>query len=231
MLNKEIDGKIILNWNYNSNNAGDDLMKIYTIGHSVYDPKDFINLLRKFDINCIVDVRSTPYSKFNPTFNLENIKRMLIEAGIYYISMGKELGARRDDKSLYHKSGYLDFEKVRKDKLFHQGIDRVKDGISRDYKIALMCTEKDPFDCHRCILVAKEFYDQGYEVKNILPNGDILTQEQIEEKLIEKYFPNRFQLTIDSILGNNLSEKEMIAEAYKRRNAEIGYRIDSNEEE
>ena len=206
-------------------------MKIFTIGHSVHKPKDFINLLKKFDINCIVDVRSTPYSKFNPTFNLENIRVMLKGAGIYYISMGKELGARRDDKSLYHKDGYLDFEKVRKDEFFLKGIDRVKDGISKNYKIALMCSEKDPFNCHRCILVAKEFYDQGYEVKNILPNGDILTQEQIEERLIEKYFPNRLQMKIESVLGNDLSEEEMIAESYKRRNAEIGYKMDSNEEE
>ena len=151
--------------------------------------------------------------------------------------MGKELGARWKDRSLYTKEGYLDFEKVRKTSLFNCGIGRVEDGIDKGFNIALMCTEKDPIDCHRTILIAPKFYGKGngiaqtcaqagYEVKNILENGGIQTQEDIENRLLDIYFPNRMQVTIFEVLGDKKSDSQLIKEAYKLRNRDIGYNIE-----
>jgi len=173
--------------------------EIYTIGHSSYTHEQFLKLLIRYNINCIVDVRSTPYSKYVPQFNREEIKKFLNEKSLYYILMGKELGARRDDKRLYTNEGYLDFEKTSKSMVFIKGIERVKDGMEKGYKIALMCKEKDPIDCHRNILVARQFFIQGFKVLNILGNGLTENQEHIEERLLDLYFPERNQMTIIDI--------------------------------
>ncbi len=204
--------------------------EIYTIGHSTHNKKAFLLLLKRYGINCVVDVRSMPYSKYSPQFNKEEIKHNLYKHAIYYIFMGNELGARREDKSLYTKEGYLDFEKTSKSLSFIDGINRVKSGIDKDYKIALMCTEKDPLDCHRNILVARQFYIQGYNVVNILENGLLETQEHLEIRLLDLYFPERDQISIlDS--ENTYNEKNMlINRAYSLRNREIGYSFYKSEE-
>lgn len=200
-------------------------MEIYTIGHTKHKIEYFIYLLHQNKINCIVDVRSTPFSKFTPQYNKDILRKELNMKGIHYIHMGKEFGARRDNKLLYNEQGYLDFEKTRRDKDFLIGVDRLIDGCNKGFKIALMCTEKDPFDCHRSIMVSKGLVDRGFTIKHIIPESKIQTQEEIEKRLLDKYFENRFQISMDSLLGEQISEQEMIEEAYRRRNKEIGYEL------
>lgn len=206
-------------------------MEIFTVGHSTYNIEDFINILKINNINCIVDVRSMPYSKFTTQYNKNQLSNVLKQNKISYIHMGLEFGARRDKRELYSLDGYLDFEKTRKDKDFIKGMERVKNGIKKGYRIALMCTEKDPIDCHRCILVGKGFKDSGFEVKNILSDGTFILQEQIERTLLDKYFKNRNQISFDMLIGNNLTESEMIDKCYIKRNKEIGYEVDNLEGE
>ena len=85
---------------------------LYTIGHSTYDQKYFIDLLKKYKINCVVDVRSTPYSKYAEQYNTDNINYALNKEGIKYLYMGKEFGARRNDRSLYDPDGKLNFDRT-----------------------------------------------------------------------------------------------------------------------
>ena len=59
-------------------------MMIYTIGHSNMTQESFALILKSFEIDIVVDVRSSPYSKFVPHFNRENIKKSLIENGMRY---------------------------------------------------------------------------------------------------------------------------------------------------
>lgn len=151
-------------------------MEIYTIGHTNHSQEEFISLVRHYNINCIVDVRSTPFSKFTPQFNKDRIKNALSKNGITYVYMGEEFGARRTNDGLYNGEGYLDFEKVRKDKEFLKGIERIKEGCKKKFIISLMCTEKDAFDCHRGILVAKGLKDNGFTVKHICIDNTIQTQ-------------------------------------------------------
>ena len=202
------------------------MRKIFTIGHSTHTIEHFLYLLDLHKINCVVDVRSTPYSKYASQFNTNQLNNILKENNIYYIFMGKELGARWEDKGLYNKEGYLDFEKVRETHLFNSGIERVENGIDKGFNIALMCTEKDPIDCHRTILIAPKFYSLGYEINNILENGDIQTQADVEIRLMDMYFPNRMQVTIFEVLGDQKSETQFINEAYKLRNRDIGYNLE-----
>lgn len=202
---------------------------MYTIGCSTNSLEEFTELLKIHKVNCVVDVRSTPFSKYTSQFNRETLQRYLNQHKILYIWMGKEFGARRDNRNLYSVQGYLDFEKVRKDIDFLSGVQRIKKGIAKGYKISLMCTEKDPIDCHRTILVAKGLKDNDIDVKHILQDGRLITQNKIEERLLDMYFKDRNQINFDMLLGNSKTEEEMIEEAYKRRNKEIGYEIGGEE--
>lgn len=205
------------------------MRNIYTIGHSSHRIEYFLYLLKKYGINCLVDVRSIPYSKYTPQFNIDALKRFFPSNGIHYIFMGKEFGARREDRSLFTEEGYLDFEKVSETSLFVFGIERIKKGIGKKFNIALMCMEKDPIDCHRNILVAREFHKKNYGVNNILENGEIQTQEYIEKRLLDMYFPNRMQQTIFDV-ETTKSDEELINQAYRLRNRDIGYSIAGGKE-
>lgn len=204
------------------------MRKLYTIGHSSHSVEYFVCLLKNNGINCLVDVRSVPYSKYTPQFNMGEIKKSLNSSKIYYLFLGKELGARHEDRNLWTKEGYLDFEKVSKTSFFRSGIERIKAGIERGFNVALMCTEKDPIDCHRSILVAREFHRQKYIVNNILEKGEIQTQDNLEERLLDMYFPNRMQMTLFN--DHVEDDAELIKKAYLLRNQDIGYIITEEEE-
>lgn len=202
-------------------------MRLFTVGHSTYDIDYFVNLLKSYNINCIVDVRSTPYSKYSTQYNKDFIKSILKINNIAYIYMGIEFGARRPNRELYTKEGYVDFDKVRYDCDFINGIERIKKGLEKGYNIAFMCTEKKPDECHRCILVGRSFKDLGYEVINIINESEYKLQGEIEKDLLDLYYPNRNQIALipDMNLANK-SDDDLIKDAYKMKNREIGYKGD-----
>ena len=117
-----------------------DNLLCHTIGHSVYPIDEFIALLVQHNINCIVDVRSSPYSKFAAQYNREILGDELKKAGILYLFMGESLGARYDDSKLLHADGKVDFERVREGDEFKSAIERVIDGLKKGYSISLMCS-------------------------------------------------------------------------------------------
>lgn len=202
-------------------------MDIFTIGHSNYSIDRLIDMLRHFNIDCVVDIRGIPYSKYNVQFDKETIRYSLTKAGFIYIYMAKELAAKRLSRVSYNEEGYADFEKVIHEDDFINGINRLKNGCEKGYKIAILGAMQDPIRCHRSILVGKALRDYGFNVNHILDDYTIASQEDIEKNLLDKYFKNRGQITIDSLLGNELSEKEMIRKAYKMANKEIGYRLEN----
>lgn len=201
---------------------------LFTIGHSKYTTEYFISLLEKNNINYVLDVRSTPYSKYAEQFNRENVHMFLEKNGIKYSYMGKYFGARPPEVSLYSEEGYLDFEKVIQSERFHIGMENVILGLKKGNKIALMCTEKDPIDCHRAIMVARAFDRKRIEVNHILSDGDLQTQRELENRLLEKYFPDREQLSLFNY-QNVVSDEEYIVQAYRKRNKDIGYYINQKQ--
>ena len=184
-------------------------------------------MLKFYNINCVVDIRGIPYSKYNVHFDKEAIRYSLTKAGFVYIYMAEELAAKRINKASYNEEGYADFEKVIYEDEFIKGIERLKNGCEKGYKIALLGAMQDPIRCHRSILVGRYLNDKGIKVKHILDDYSIASQSNIEEMLLDKYFKNRGQLTIDDLLGNSLSQEQMIEEGYKLANKEIGYRIEN----
>ena len=202
-------------------------MEIYTIGHSNYTVERLIDMLRHYNINCVVDIRGTPYSKYNIQFDKDTIKHTLTKAGFVYIYMGKELAAKRIRKNSYNNEGYSNFEEVIKEEEFKRGVERLKNGCEKGYKIILLGAMQDPIRCHRSILVGRELVKNDFDVKHILDDYSIVTQDDIEEMLLNKYFSNRNQITIEDLTGNSLNNEEMINEGYKLANREIGYRIEN----
>ena len=202
-------------------------MEIYTIGHSNYTVEKLSDMLRYYNINCVVDIRGTPYSKYNVQFDKETIRYTLSKAGFIYIYMAKELAAKRINKQSYNDEGYSDFEKVINEKEFLEGIERLKNGCNKGYNIALLGAMQEPIRCHRSILVGKALRKAGFDVKHILDDYSIASQDDIEQMLLDKYFRNRNQMTIDDLIGNALTREEMIEEGYRLANKEIGYRIEN----
>jgi len=201
-------------------------IEIYTLGHSNYPFDKFIEILKKHNINCIVDIRGIPYSKYNTQYNKEVLQSNLRKLGYTYIYMADEFGAKRRTRNSYNDEGYADFDKVILEEDFKKGIERLKVGCAKNYKIVLLGAMQEPIRCPRAILLGRELIKEGFNVKHIMHEGDLKTQDELEEQLLEKYFEERNQLTMDSLLGNAMSREDMIKESYKLANKEIGYRIE-----
>ncbi|SFU79572.1 Protein of unknown function, DUF488 [Clostridium sp. DSM 8431] len=202
-------------------------MKIYTLGHSNYSIEKFLDILKTFNIECIVDIRGVPYSKYNVQYDKEMLGYTLNKEGFKYIYMGNEFGANRLlGKESYNEEGYADFSKVILEKSFKEGIKRLKNGCKKGYNIVLLGAMQEPIRCHRSILVGRELTNKGFCVKHILDDLTVVDQKEIEKKILDKYYPNRHQISIDSLLGNEKSEEELIEEAYKEANREIGRRVE-----
>ncbi len=190
----------------------------FTIGHSNRSIESFIELLKIHNIDCLIDVRSVPYSKFHPQFNKELLTESLKKESILYLYMGDLLGARHSEPNLLYPDGKVDFRKVRETQKFKSGIDRVIQGINKKYNIVLMCAEKNPMDCHRFVLISYELEKKGVSVNHIIDANSIVTNNDEEKLLIEKYYKNVQQTTM---FEPSLNKQEMIEDVYERRNKEI----------
>jgi uncharacterized protein (DUF488 family) len=186
---------------------------VFTIGHSTHPLHRFVGLLQQHGITALCDVRSKPYSRINPQFNREGLKQSLREIGIKYVFLGKELGARSEDPGCY-EHGKVQYDRVAQTDLFRQGLNRVQEGM-KQYRIALMCAEKEPLECHRTILVARHLVARGLNVKHIHADGRL-----------EDHFAALGRLTrMHNLPEEDMfrSSDELVAEAYGRQADRIAY--------
>lgn len=197
---------------------------LYSIGHSNQTQEDFLALLKTFGINCIVDVRSVPASKYSPQFNQENIKRLLESNNIQYLHFGKEFGARRTDS--IDENGQVNFEKAVKTQAFTAGALRIMRGLTRGYKIALMCSESEPLECHRFSLVSRYFHDNNVDVQHILKDATLASHESLEQEMINTYLHSRkYHLSEVDLMFGTYTQEDQRRDAYRLKNKEIGYRF------
>ena len=193
--------------------------ELYTIGYAGFpSTQDFLNALKHYGIQILIDVRSSPFSAYYTEYNKDVLSNSLKENGIFYFNFARQFGARQENID-YYKNGRLDFETFSRSEQFLDGMRKVDDSNA---VIVFMCAEKKPSECHRTILVARAFSDEGKNVTHIMPNGESMTQLDVEQELLEAYFPDRAQASMFE--EENKSEEEYIAEAYRRRNDEIGFK-------
>jgi uncharacterized protein (DUF488 family) len=205
-------------------------MKLYTVGHSNQTLEEFLSLLQCHEVNCVVDVRSVPASKYAPQFNEESLKSFLKLHDIQYLAFGDEFGARRTD--CINNEGQVDFEVAVTTPLFQQGAKRLMKGLEKGFCIALMCSEADPLECHRFSLVSKYFHNQGIEVLHILKDAELATQVEVEKRMVNEFLHSRkYHLAeVDELFGTYTAE-DQLKDAYKLKNKEIGYKTELQLEE
>jgi len=160
---------------------GDSRQSLFTIGHSNHSLQRFAELLRGEAIEVVADVRSAPYSRYCPWFSRDALARALPGAGPGYVFLGNELGGRPDGREFYDADGHVLYAAVAQAPFFAAGLERLREGMSR-YRVALMCSEEDPTDCHRFLLVARELAAAGANVRHIRGDGRIETQEEVDDR-------------------------------------------------
>ena len=169
---------------------------IYTIGHSSHPIDMFIRLLTNYNIEVLVDVRSNPYSKYSPQFDMKNIKKAIKSSRIKYLYLGKELGGKPKGKDFYDLNGNINYSLIADSQLFHEGISRLEKGLKK-YRVAIMCSEENPAICHRWLLVGRALVAKGINVNHIRGNGDMETQDQLEtHNENEGFIPKQSQLSL-----------------------------------
>ncbi|MCG8883985.1 DUF488 domain-containing protein [Tenacibaculum finnmarkense] len=196
------------------------MKKIFTIGHSNHMIDNFYKLLDSNDINCIIDVRSTPASKYNPQYNQEPLKNYLKIKGIAYMHFKNEFGARQESSNVLNENGQVDFELFRKTKNFKTGIERVNLGLSKGYRIALMCSESNPLECHRFSMISVYLAKMDFKISHILKDNTIISQKKLEIQLLDNY---KKKISKPSLFEPNIDKLDIIKQAYKLHNKDIGW--------
>jgi uncharacterized protein (DUF488 family) len=187
--------------------------EIFTIGHSTHPIDVFIDLLRQNQIAAVADVRSAPYSQFQPQFNRESLKSELQKHGIAYVYLGAELGARSKDPNCYI-DGKVQYRRLAQTQLFRKGLERLKTGHEK-FRIAVMCTEKEPLECHRTLLVARELRAMGIPVKHIHADGHLESHEDAMERLIQT-----LRISDQDMFKNH---SELLEDAYAKQEERVAY--------
>jgi hypothetical protein len=186
---------------------------ILTIGHSTHTYERFVELLRNAGVTAVADVRTSPHSRHFPHFNRGTIEAKLHADGIAYSFLGEELGGRPKSRK-YYSDGVADYERMAAAAEFKSGLKRVIDGAQK-YRIALMCAEQDPLDCHRCLLIARALAERGMKAGHILPDGQIVSHSEIEDRLLSMSGRGK-----DDLFA---SREEQLASAYRERARKVAY--------
>jgi uncharacterized protein (DUF488 family) len=187
--------------------------EILTIGHSNHTIARFIELLNQHRVTAVADVRSSPYSQMYSQFNREVLAVALKSEGIAYSFLGKELGGRPADKACY-QNNRVQYRRVAGTAFFRSGLDRVLAGV-QDYRIALMCAEREPLECHRTLLVAPELERVGTTVQHIHADGSIEPHADAMGRLLDL-----FRLSDPDLFR---SRAELIEEACHRQQERIAF--------
>ena len=186
---------------------------VFTIGHSTHAIDRFVALLRQHGVTAVADVRSMPYSRFQPQFNRGPLAEALKGQGIAYVFLGQELGARSEDKSCY-ENGRVQYRRLAKTETFRAGLERVC-SAKESHRIALMCAEREPLECHRTLLVSRELAAAGISVVHIHDDGHLESHPDAMKRL----------LTLVRLPDQDLfrSQSELIEEACAFQESRVAY--------
>ena len=187
---------------------------IYTIGHSTHELVEFVRLLLQHGVTAVADVRSQPYGRLEH-FRRENLEAELKAAKVDYVFLGRELGARREEPECYI-DGQVSYDRAAELPAFRRGLERLERGTV-DHVIALMCAEREPLDCHRTVLLARQLSVRGWQVRHILVDGSIEEHSDTEQRLVE-------EMGVDPLFDSDLTKEELIERAYEERGRELAYR-------
>lgn len=193
------------------------MSKIYTIGHSNITTQAFLELLNKYNIEAIVDIRSVPFSRFTPHFNKNELKKTLKDNEIHYVPMYKELGARREEPEVYDK-GQVQFDKVMTLDIYKKGIERVLQG-AESYRVAIMCACGKAEKCHRTPMIVQELEKHDIEIIHITTGGSV----EFHDDMISRLAGNK-KTEEQSDMFNEGNDKTDKIEIYKKLSRQVAYK-------
>lgn len=219
--------------------------QLLTVGHSNQSIEEFFQLLESQRIDCILDVRSMPYSKYTPQFNEESLKTWLKTHGVLYVPFGKHFGARRSDclketefvkKGIKEIKAQVNFELGVTTPDFLSGVERLNKALDQNRRVSLMCSEADPLGCHRFSFLSRYFYELGWDVQHIVRDegtGEpvIRSHQELEKVMILDYIKRNKLKSVggqmsDSLFldfGDGYTEEQQRIDAYRMKNHEIGW--------
>jgi uncharacterized protein (DUF488 family) len=190
------------------------MTEITTIGHSTLAIEVFLERLTAASISMLVDIRSMPYSRFQPQFSQPNLQPILQDNGIEYVFLGGELGGRPLNAQLF-TDGIADYEKMAREPSFIEAIDQLITRAEID-NIALMCSEGVPIECHRVLLLGRVLKEKGCSIKHLTVSKEFISQDEVEAILLEKA---RKKITDDLLSADKLNL------AYHLQARKVAFRI------
>ncbi len=153
-------------------------MTIWTLGHSTHELPALLSVLRGHEVEVVADVRSQPFSQFNPQFNRDSLRAALLDANIKYVFLGAELGGRPPEPDFYDSDGHVLYSAVAKTERFNSGLQRLLAGADR-YRVAMLCSEEDPIHCHRRLLVGRVLVNRGIAIVHIRGDGSTVHDKDL----------------------------------------------------
>ncbi len=157
---------------------------ILTIGHGNKSLESFFELLNKYEVSYLIDVRTNPFSKYNPHFNRKELEISSLDFGIRYLFLGDDLGGKPKDRTCYDSDGHVLYSKVMRKDFFIRSADRLVTANDKGIKVACMCSESNPCDCHRTKMIGEYLYTKGIEMHHIDKTGKLKTQTEVMNELM-----------------------------------------------
>lgn len=204
--------------------------RLFSISHSNHDLPHLVELLRRAGVQAVVDVRSRPYSGRFPHFNRPEFVQALKQHGLAYVFLGDALGGRPDTADLYDADGRVNYELVRRTPEFQHGLARLI-AVRDQYRVAMLCSEEDPLDCHRSLMIAPALVQRGLLPNHMRGDGSMESTAELEARLLAETKVG------DGILGglfaaelSSAERQELLAEAYRIMALRKTFRLRPNED-
>ena len=157
--------------------------RVFSIGHGGRSLDTLVAQLHQLEVPYLIDVRSSPYSKYQPEFSREPLCKQLEQRDVRYVFMGDLLGGRPGDPDCYDDDGKVDYQRCRTKDFFVRGIERLRTAHVKGMRVCMLCSEGKPWECHRSKLIGWVLQEHGITVEHVLPDGSLRTQDQVIEQL------------------------------------------------
>jgi uncharacterized protein (DUF488 family) len=197
---------------------------LYTIGHSHHELPYLVGLLQSVGVRTLADVRSQPFSRRLPQFNRPDLEYDLKRSGLAYVFLGDLLGGRPSALSLYDEEGRVDYLRLRATDFFQRGLQLLE--ARKNGRVALLCAEEDPLDCHRGLMIAPALVERGVSPWHLRGDGSLESMAMMEERLLA--LTDVGEGMLDGLFALQVSaeeRREYLKEAYRKQARARAYRL------
>jgi uncharacterized protein (DUF488 family) len=199
--------------------------RLYSIGHSNHDLSRLVQLLQSAGVTAVADVRSQPYSQRLPQYNRAELERGLESCAIVYAFAGQQLGGRPSQLQLYDTDGRVDYDRVRTTAAFQRGLDDLCRALE-EFTVAMLCSEEDPLDCHRGLMIAPALVERGILPAHLRGDGTIESTSEFEERLLrETGVGSGFLDGLFAPMISSQERRDLLAEAYRSQARRRAFRL------